>query len=830
MEERNQTRGLPVRGAGDSLRLAMSDAPPPQLEACPDCAALLDMTDEPPLAEVHCPMCGTAVRAKRQFNNYQIIEALGEGGMGTVYRARDTNLNRPVALKLLRREFSENEEHLAGFEREAKITASITHPHVVKVFSFGSAHGIYYIAMELVDKGSLDDLMSLQKRVAELQALEVAIQVAEGLNAALQRGLIHRDVKPGNILFADARTAKITDFGLAMLMDQGTDSTGEVWGTPYYVAPEKLNKEPEDFRSDMYSLGSTMFHAIAGRPPFEAETASLVALKHLKSQVVSLQSFAPDVSSATAYVINRMCAKEPDQRYASYEETIEHLNYARAQLLENASKPRQPRQRVVVESSFQQALASWLTFGMLAVILIIGVLVFTYRERIFTPPTAPKTTTGQSQGSSSNSQVPPVVPELYKNARSNFIDGKYEQAEELFSSLARRGDILQPTLNWIQYQQGLSALMAGHDEASRAVFDEIVKAGNYSEEAAELPQAEFFVETARQMSTPEVIPADAGEALDEPNFEAMGLLAYGLKNWQLGDTETAAAHLRAFLALDPSGSFGWIAAHRQMAEDRLAVLQSYAGLLDILDAARTEKQKAAARKSADQFAGNPLAPAALKEKIAALAAGLDSRGSAAAATPQVTPTPMPEITPEPTPAGPTAEERAKEEESLRAAQAKYAALVPLYQFGAAKQAAEQVVVSIEDLVAQRDGLVKKAGWLADFKAALIADVNAAGYPGKVTKRQGGPIPGVARKASETQVAMVSPYGSIPVQWTELSPQMLWTMANYFTQRDPAGAAQRLWLTGVFAYEFGMKSQGVAALKKAAEAKAELQGELPLFAE
>ncbi len=277
----------------------------------------------------------------------------------------------------------------AKFEREARITASVNHPHVVKVYSFGSDHGLFYIAMELVDKGSLDDLMNLQGRVAEIQALGVGIQVAQGLQAAHQKGLIHRDVKPGNILFADAQTAKIVDFGLALLAEHEAEERGEVWGTPYYVAPEKLDHQPEDFRSDMYSLGGTLFHAIAGRPPFEADTASMVALKHLKSKAVSLQAFAPDVSSATAYVINRTLNKDPDQRYQSYAELIEHLEYAKAQLIDAADGPRKPRQRVVVEGASQQKAAGIITLVMILVILGVGAGIYLFRDAIFGSTTIP---------------------------------------------------------------------------------------------------------------------------------------------------------------------------------------------------------------------------------------------------------------------------------------------------------------------------------------------------------------------------------------------------------------------------------------------------------
>jgi serine/threonine protein kinase len=265
------------------------------------------------------------MRARRIFNNFELVEVIGEGGMGSVFKAYDHNLGRMVALKVLRREMSAREDERAKLEQEARVTASVNHPHVVRVYSFGEADGQFYLAMELVEKGSLDDLMSVQSRVSEAQVLEIGVQMAQGLEAAAEKGLVHRDVKPGNILFADAHTTKIVDFGLARVLAEEAGARGEIWGTPYYIAPERLNYEPEDFRSDIYSLGGTLFHAIAGRPPFEAESASLVALKQIKSHPASLEAFAPDVAPETAYVINRMLEKNPDDRYPSYAELIEHL-------------------------------------------------------------------------------------------------------------------------------------------------------------------------------------------------------------------------------------------------------------------------------------------------------------------------------------------------------------------------------------------------------------------------------------------------------------------------------------------------------------------------
>ena len=255
-------------------------------------------------------------------------------------------------------------------EVEAAITGGITHPHVVKVYTTGYANGRFFIAMELVDKGTLDDLMEIQGRIAEAQALEIASQIAQGLRAAHAMGLIHRDVKPGNILFADSHSAKIVDFGLAIL-EEAARSTGEIWGTPYYVSPERLDRKHEDFRSDMYSLGATIFHAIAGRPPFEAEDAGLVALKHLKSQAVSLQSFAPWVAGSTAFVINRMLQKDPNARYGSYDELIGQLEYARTQLANKSAQSPQ-KNRVVLETDADRKLWGQLTIAVLVLIVVLG--------------------------------------------------------------------------------------------------------------------------------------------------------------------------------------------------------------------------------------------------------------------------------------------------------------------------------------------------------------------------------------------------------------------------------------------------------------------------
>jgi hypothetical protein len=228
----------------------------------------------------------------------------------------------------LRRDLGGEEDHKTRLQEEARIAAAVNHPCVIQVFDSGTDHGQFYVVMELVDQGSLDDLMALQPRLPEKRVLEIGIQVARGLRAAQRRGLIHRDVKPANILFVDEHAAKIGDFGLASTATQRWASGGVVWGTPEYVAPERLNNDPEDFRSDIYSLGATLFHAIAGKPPIEASTNSSTALLELKQQPLDLQATVPDISVPTAEILQRMIAADPAQRFSSYDDLVAELERA----------------------------------------------------------------------------------------------------------------------------------------------------------------------------------------------------------------------------------------------------------------------------------------------------------------------------------------------------------------------------------------------------------------------------------------------------------------------------------------------------------------------
>jgi serine/threonine protein kinase len=217
-------------------------------------------------------------------------------------------------------------------QQEGRFAAAVNHPNVVQIFSLGMDHGQFYVVMELIDHGSLDDLVESQGRLPEHQVLDIGIQIARGLRAAHRKGLIHRDVKPANILFVDEQAAKIGDFGLAAFatqQSQNTESDRVIWGTPAYVAPERLCHQPEDVRSDIYSLGATLFHAVAGKPPIDSSTTSATELRESKQHPLELRVIAPEVSVPTARLLQRMIAPDSKQRFSFYDELLAELDAAR---------------------------------------------------------------------------------------------------------------------------------------------------------------------------------------------------------------------------------------------------------------------------------------------------------------------------------------------------------------------------------------------------------------------------------------------------------------------------------------------------------------------
>ena len=267
-----------------------------------------------------------ATQVGQAFGNYQLERELGQGGMGTVYLAKDSGLNRYVALKILRSDLGDDPSFSRKFLEEVEVTASLAHPNIIRVFTLGEQEGRLYLVMEHLDEPSLENRMDKQTKVSEREVLEIGIGIASALQFAHEEtGLIHRDIKPGNILFGRGNIPKLADFGLAAGARSALGQQDEIWGTPYYVSPERLLREPEDIRSDIYSLGATLYHAMAGRPPFEAETAEEVAKRHISDRPPPLRSLCPNAQEQTVFTIDKCLTKKSSARWESYSALISQL-------------------------------------------------------------------------------------------------------------------------------------------------------------------------------------------------------------------------------------------------------------------------------------------------------------------------------------------------------------------------------------------------------------------------------------------------------------------------------------------------------------------------
>ncbi|MGE0791214.1 MAG: protein kinase [Sandaracinaceae bacterium] len=269
-----------------------------------------------------------------RLDHYDIHERLGQGGMGEVYAATDTSLDRPVAIKVLRADVTHGDMR-ERFMREARAQARFNHPNIVHIYYIGErptpdGEGSLFFAMERVGGGDLDDRLRKGERMTPEEARKAMIQVAQGLRAAHRAGVIHRDIKPSNLMLGDDGLIKIADFGLAKPMDGDNQITqeGALVGSPYYIAPEQAIGDDVDHRCDMYAMGAAFYHLLAGHPPFEGPRPLAVVAKHLADDVPPLIHEAPEVPPPLAKIVERLLNKKPKDRYDDYDALIEALEAA----------------------------------------------------------------------------------------------------------------------------------------------------------------------------------------------------------------------------------------------------------------------------------------------------------------------------------------------------------------------------------------------------------------------------------------------------------------------------------------------------------------------
>ena len=257
-------------------------------------------------------------------DRYEILEKIGTGGMSDVYKAKCHKLNRFVAIKVLKQEFSENANFVSKFRTEAQAAAGLMHPNIVNVYDVGEENGIYYFVMEMVEGITLKKYIEKKARLSVKEAISIAIQVSMGIEAAHNNHIIHRDIKPQNIMISKDGKVKVTDFGIAKAATSNT-ITSNVMGSVHYTSPEQARGGYSDEKSDIYSLGITMFEMLTGRVPFNGETTVAIAIKHIQEELPSTREYVPEIPISVEQIVFKCCQKSPDRRYQSMAELIDDL-------------------------------------------------------------------------------------------------------------------------------------------------------------------------------------------------------------------------------------------------------------------------------------------------------------------------------------------------------------------------------------------------------------------------------------------------------------------------------------------------------------------------
>src|SRR5690349_17368412 len=316
------------------MNLMSATDKPLKMVECTNCQAKVFIPgDLPPLATEPCKKCGYPIMMPMQLRQFELQSKIASGGHGKVYKAFDTVLSRYVAVKLMRKELESDPVALESFYREARACASFNHTNIIHIYSYDELDGQRYLIMELADAGSLDSMIERQQRLGEYEVLQIGIKIASALNMVLRHNLLHRDIKPGNILFNAENEPKLVDFGLARSVDAEPESTTVTEGTPYYVAPEKIKREKETPLSDMYSLGCTLYHALTGHVPFEAPSVEELVAAHVHTAPTPPNLVIPEISQLTSDALVRVLAKNPADRFLSYDEFGMTLEAAHSQWL-----------------------------------------------------------------------------------------------------------------------------------------------------------------------------------------------------------------------------------------------------------------------------------------------------------------------------------------------------------------------------------------------------------------------------------------------------------------------------------------------------------------
>ena len=266
------------------------------------------------------------IKGQKINDRYEIIRNIGEGGMANVYLAYDIILNRNVAVKVLRGDLSDDEKFVRRFQREANAASSLHHPNIVEMYDVGEDNGKYYIVMEYLDGRTLKSLVKRRGALTVLEVVDIMTQLTSAISCAHDKYIIHRDIKPQNVMILEDGKVKITDFGIAMALNsQDLTQTNSVMGSVHYLAPEQARGGASTIKCDIYSLGILMFELLTGRVPFKGDNAVEIAIKHMKDEIPSVRSYNEDIPQSIENIVLKACAKNPKNRYDSVNEMYDDI-------------------------------------------------------------------------------------------------------------------------------------------------------------------------------------------------------------------------------------------------------------------------------------------------------------------------------------------------------------------------------------------------------------------------------------------------------------------------------------------------------------------------
>jgi hypothetical protein len=644
--------------------------------------------------------------------------------------------------------------------------------------------------MELVGGGSLEGRIADKRRLGEQQVLRVGRSVADGLRAAYREGLIHRDVKPANILFTEDGTPKIVDFGLALFHERDVDDSGEIWATPFYVAPEKVSDDREDFRSDMYSLGATLYHALTGRPPHQANTNSLAELKAIKSQPVKLEDSGLRFSARTCELINRLLALRPEDRFGSYDELVEAFRDAES-LLGYSEIGLRTRKRKIIS----------LALAIAAVAVVLAV--------VFKPSGQTKAKTIRVNQGVKEEDVteagkilangPETVAAIYTHARDELFlqDGKYGEARKSFDELVKAPLTKPVTRNKARFNAALCAIITGDRKGSEQYFKQMRREAEEDKDIDSQPMMEFFKKFGNRM-------VRNGLGLDvkfnevrykTTDEEALAYLAFGLAQWHFGRVADAVPWLEAFSACKPDKNYEWIEKYKKLAEpclEDLKIAKEYEGktwesFANLGDANVTLTR---CKTALDSLKTQGVLHDELDADIKLVQSELvrlrrDAREQQLQHIKDV---------------------RQRELTQFSDLNATIPALVHGYDFSRAVDVLKGIqfeAPEVQSALTNRLYLWSKA---KEFVNQLITDVNSTGYTGNVMRKAATPLQGRVSKMSLTGgVTVTMQRGEIVLPLDSLSPDTLVAMEQGFCQRisDSTEYYRRQELIAVFAKVEGL---------------------------